>query len=521
MKSVILLGVYVTLGVAIVPANALADVTFDYEAGSPVALGRSIDLRLPTETKKTCLANTEFEWIEAGPTGQGGVSRVKVTGEYTDNYHELSTQLHVNGHYRSTLAANLGESEGKAELTYETLGKYSDLVFILIAKYEFGSRKLKSAALETKYQKLIDDGNFDDFIAQCGTHFANDEERWAYASVVVNISKIDESIKRRLTADYNSTTNIVDVGSLSTGLGVAAQYDTARRFGHATLEFQANGGDSTKAAALAGATQSNDISKALNAMQDYMTGISRDTAVPSRYTLVPFALFGLKLPADDGRVQFLDDAYFAAIRYQGKIGELSQRLTAAKLSLGDVSDLARVYRTEIAALQQQKGAIDSLVIACVKEGKCDRTALKNAAPEIVVNSSIAQRLQMRATCLYAKDSLDQIDLSLKGEIVDPRSVDEMVAYRIENANGGRRSRVNIAKTNLSADPDGRFAARLDILTRDMLPPAAKQSEISALRDQARATRYELDITMSDGQHQWYDLGTPSVRSDDCPILRVP
>ncbi len=237
---------------------ASADVVFDYERGSPVALGRSIDLRLPKETKSSCLADEEFEWIEAGPVGPGGVAKVKVTGEYTDDYRELAARLHVNGHYRASVAAGAAGAEAKAELTYETLGKYADLVFLLVARYEFGSRRLKAPSLASEYRKLLEEGQYDEFIARCGTHFANAEERSAYASVVVNISRIDESIKRRLHADYSSTVNVAEVGSMTAGMGIEAQYDTARRLGRATLEFDANGGDPTKAAALAAATQSDD-----------------------------------------------------------------------------------------------------------------------------------------------------------------------------------------------------------------------------------------------------------------------
>lgn len=495
-----------------------ADILFNHEPGSPVSLGRSIDFRLPTETKKDCLENRDTEWVETGVAVDGeapGVFRVKVSGEYTDSYEELISKLFLNASFKAnaTVKGFTIKGDDKLELDYEFVGKYSDLYYVLVAWYDFGSRRLQSAKLAAEFQELLDAGKHDEFVAQCGTHFAVSEERWAFASIIVNIDRLDESVKRRLKFTHEGKVEVVKTGSANLGLGIEKIVNTARRYGAATLDFEANGGDPTKAGALAQAAQSNDLAASLTAMETYMSSIARSTSVPRTYRLASFGIFGLEVDEDPSVVKFMEDMYFAGVKYQGAISDARDRINDLNESGNENLNLRQVYENDIQKLAVEKAALDQLAIACVRDGECDREKIAEAAPLIGYRTTLLRAPQIKTSCLYHEDILAAISVKLSGSFVDPNAVQDIKVYRISDQNPSEWELVPNTRTALNADPDGnRFVSRLEIVD-------AEQTGEVPLRQFVRTARYEMSVGVVDGSREWYDLGFPAVIDDRCPLTK--
>jgi hypothetical protein len=499
-------------------APTSADLFFNYEPGSPVSLGRSIDYRNPTETKQDCLEDIRWSWVETdamAPESPGGVVQVAVSGEFTDDYREIGRKLNVNASYRANVGvkdALSASSEGNLDIRYDFLGRFHDLAYVLVASYEFGSRRVSSARLEERYQALLDEGRHAEFVAACGTHYAVNEEMWAYASIIVGIDRIDETVKRHLSASYRSQAKVVDLAGAEMGLGVDAAYNAARRYGAASLMFRANGGDPAKAADLAQATQANDIAAAISGMQAYMGGISRNSSVPKRLRLAPFSAFGLQIDPDHDRDRFLEALYFSALRYQASISQITERLKSLEETQNNHLELKGIYERDLASLNTQKGHLDALSVKCVQENVCDLDALSDIAPLVAYRTSTLRDPELRSVCLYANDILQAVAVRLVGRFIDAAAIQDFDVFRGEQY-GEALERIHVTRTDLSADPEGRFVARLEVVESDL------NDEVSLL-ERVRSHRYEMAVKVMDGATEWYTLGSPRVRADDCPLVRV-
>ena len=439
-------------------ASTRADVIFDYAANSPVSLGRSIDIRLPTESKNDCLEFLDWQWVEsepATPGTPGGVLNVSVTGEYIDDYRDLFERLHFNASFKGSAtiksAITIG-SESSIDYGTEFVGKYSDLMYVLRAQYDFGNRTLKSAKLEKTYQDLIDMGKYADFIEKCGTHFAVSEERWAHAAIIVKLGKLDEFMKRRLELKYKSKADIVKIGNGELALDAEKEINSTHRYALETLKFDASGGDSTKAAKLAGATDANDLKSALAAMEEYMTGITRETAAVKSYRLASFERFGLKIPPGPDVTSFMEAVYLSGLRYQQMIQAVHERLDDAERFTAATTALREIYQRDLYTLTQQKVALDSLAVACVKEGVCDINAIRRVAPRISYTTSLLLQPSLEASCLYAHDALTEVAVRLSGRFVDPMAVQDFRIYRIPEYQNGKPEEADVKRTGLAEDP---------------------------------------------------------------------
>jgi hypothetical protein len=507
------------------PTRSWADVSFRYEQQSPVFLGASIDIRNPTETKRNCLVSLDADWIEAGAGvggSLGGVTRISVSGQYTDDYREIFKQLNVNAFFKGSMSvAKIGSfgGEGKLDLDYSFSGNYADLAYILTADYDFGQRRLKGAQLAPQYAKLIEEKKFDEFIAQCGTHYAVSERRASSASIVINISNLSESIKRRLKASYSGSAKLVtNAADISAGLSVEAQYNTAQKYGRATLDFRAVGGDSTKAASLAAATQSNDINAALTAMQTYMTGIDRNTAVPVQYELVSFELFGLQYQTNPEQQRFVEIGYLSGVKYQSQINAIRERLKQVMDAPQGGALLAEIYKGDLFRIQAQKAVLDTLMKECLQSRTCNISELNSKTPDIAWASSTFYDLQPSYVCLYNADVLGSISVRLFGRALDATFVQDFRVYRIRDFSPNVQTRTDVVRTNLADESaDRRFVSRIDVLQ----PTTVGGSGINGVQfvDEARATRYELQLVLNGGRQEWYDLGYASIPSDRCPAIK--
>src|SRR5262245_43623530 len=118
--------------------SSQADILFNYAKGTPVTLGHSVDARLPMDSKKDCLKDQDWKWVESEPAPSGspaGVMSVEVTGEYIDDYRDLFDRLHLNAAFKGNAAvADAVKLGGELNIDYgkEFEGKYSDLSYVLM-----------------------------------------------------------------------------------------------------------------------------------------------------------------------------------------------------------------------------------------------------------------------------------------------------------------------------------------------------------------------------------------------------
>jgi hypothetical protein len=504
-------------------ADARADVVFDYAGNSPVSLGRSIDIRLPTVTKNDCLDSIAWQWDESEPAKEGtpgGVQRVSVNAEYIDDYRDLFEQLHFNASFKGSATIKEAITVGaEANIDYGTefTGKYSDLSYIVMAQYEFGRRRLKTATLKKEYLDLIHEGKYTDFIEACGTHFAISEDRWADAAIIVNIDKLDESMKRRIEFTYKSKADVVKIGSGEMALDAEKEIKSIHRYGSQHLKFDAHGGDSTKLDKLASATNANDLKSSLAAMEAYMTGIARDTSAIKSYRMASFEMFGLQIPTGPDVTSFMGAVYFSEFRYQQMIQAVRAGLDDAERFAAATTALREIYQRDLYTLTQQKAALDSLAVACVKKGVCDINAIRKAAPRISYTTSLLVQPSLEANCIYAGDApgdaLTEVGVRLFGRFVDPMAVQDFRVYRIPEYQNGKPQEAHVKRTGLAEDPtSNRFVASVEHLRDDPASPLT-------LPEEARALRYEMAVTVFDGSTEWYDLGYLTVPADRCPLVR--
>lgn len=499
---------------------AKADLIFRYEPNSPVALSASVDVRNPTEAKRSCVEFQSAEWVEAGSATEsnlGGVTQILVTAEYTDSYKEIIEKLNINAGYKASAAfKKVGlTSDAKVTMGDDFQGKYADLSYVLTAQYEFGQRRIVNPTLKPEFQKLIDDGKTNEFISKCGTHFAISETRWSYAAIVINVSNLNETTKKRITGNYKGSAKFMSAANLNVELGIDHQYDVVTRYGHATMQFAANGGDPVKAASLAGAVQTNDLAAALSAMQQYMSGIDRNTAAPSSYRMVPFSLFGLDAPESLEQTDFLSDIYLASVRYESDIAKLEDRIDSLERSALADFDLVKIYKLDLQRLQTLKATLDALGRACILEDKCNRQELTSQLPELIWSSSTLMAAAIEPVCLYNDNALDSLSVRMSGKVLDPLAVQDIIIFRLDEAQPDKWTEIHPSRTRFN--DDGRFVARVDLLE-------AQRSETGTLDtqemlDRARRTRYELQLVLQGEAREWYDLGTLSVNGDVCPALR--
>lgn len=296
-------------------ANLFAqeDISITYDPTTNLYLGASVDYNSIFNSKQDCFTNSDKEWID------GGAIQTEVSSLFISSYKDVSNDFKLS--YHSDIKSTLNLSDvvsGGGSISYDfTLNHYfknisNSIYFVVKAETSHGRLKLKDYSLKTQFQKLLNDGDFSDFITKCGTHYVRFETRKSSVYAIVSISNIEKEIKNHIISKYSASANIKANGfgsvEAKTKLDIDNLFKEISKHGRVEIKYLAQGSEGIKSfSPVISSSSSLKISEILQNLSTTLADFDKDKSAPVDYRLASFQPYGLlNLTLKKDKITFLE-----------------------------------------------------------------------------------------------------------------------------------------------------------------------------------------------------------------------
>lgn len=512
---------------------ALADVEFGHVEGAPLDLGRGINADAPTLSFQTCVEFSGYKYVELGAGDDSkeaglpeGVNKIEISSDFVKSHEDMLRKLEIDVSMKgeATFKGISGGGEFKFDGSMEYNSSKTDLMLVHLARYNFGVRRIRDATLKPQFKALLDEKKYDEFINACGTHFVDRELRAAYVALVLKTTDLSQSIQEVLKSSFSSKVEVKGFASAESNFQLSSFFRRASKYGSVKLDFQARGGDPTKAAAFAKAADDVNVDAALDALNGYLQGVKVGTSIPTEYWLASYEPYGLKLPPTYGaRRQFIRKAYLASLDIGSALKKMQNELDTLRDAGQVQSVIGQLHQKDIATLRSQQSSLEQLIGKCLGDPEaCNDGAIPSVDTNLVWLSDLVSEHELQYTCRYSGDLLSNVTVRLQAALRDIAPATDVRVYRLDiEAN---RSRMDILRTSFDDDPvHGRFVVRIEDLDAgfpaDVTNNPQNRRKSQALRDDAEKARYEMELVTRYNHSQWYDLGKIPMDSAKCPTAK--
>lgn len=166
------------------------------ELGDNFSLGTGVDIRSLTSPRNKCTVESiaDSDLVDGPGAGDTTFKSYFVSDE-SHIAESLGVSAQVEARY---LNAKLAASYGFSKQRQRTERTVSVLV---IAKSVYSNRVLRSVTIAPNYAAMNDH----DFLAACGTHYAQAQHRASYLSALVTLSRVSETNRQKINAALSAS----------------------------------------------------------------------------------------------------------------------------------------------------------------------------------------------------------------------------------------------------------------------------------------------------------------------------
>ncbi|WP_299619260.1 hypothetical protein [uncultured Tenacibaculum sp.] len=522
--------IYISI-IFIAKSFAQEDITITYDPSTNLHLGASIDYNSIFDSKQDCFTSSEKEWID------GGAVKTEVSSLFISSYKEVSNDFKLSYHSDIKSTLNLSDAlSGGGSLTYDfTLNHYfknisNSIYFVVKAETSHGRLKLKDNSLKSQFQKLLDDGNFSDFITRCGTHYVRFETRKSSVYAIVSISNIEKEIKNHIISKYSATANIKANGfgsvDAKTKLDIDNLFKEISKHGRVEITYLAQGSEGIKSfSPVVTSSSSIKISEILENLSTTLADFDKDKSAPVDYRLASFKPFGLlNLTLKKDKVTFLE-------RTQINLNTLYDAYNQIQVIKDERFDDYLLYfkEYEIKLIDRIKESI-RLLKDCYYEDKFDISNIpddKAFIDEIIWPSSIFNNIEVEYHPFYSegidKDDkrsqiLTSLSITISGQIRHSDYYKNMIPLHftedleLKPTNGYETNENNpsigtpfIPENKIKSRP---FLLRIETFNLDIIPNSSGLILIDniiikkhkALTERLIKRKYLVNVETTDGKY---------------------
>lgn len=272
------------------PERRASTFTLGYHPACPLFLGYGVDALNPSESKLSPFISVEAK------SELSGVEKQSFSVEFVTQAEQLEKGINTSISLGGVLFfkdLRLG-FDGSFHRDRQ-MASYSDSLYMVITqRTSFGKQYLGAdLKLNDQAQKLVDTGNYSEFIRRYGTHYVATQSRGASCSAVVTVSNISRRSAEYLGLVAGAEIAKVDgVGEKPSGY-LNATYakfiSHATQYGALSLNFYASGGTAIAVPEVA----VTDIEKIVGKIREQSKSVDIASA-PIEYSIMaPYSNFGI------------------------------------------------------------------------------------------------------------------------------------------------------------------------------------------------------------------------------------
>lgn len=345
-----------------------------YHSDINLHMGSAFDAHYTIDQKQQCIDYDEIEWVDGG-----GAVETTLEMELVDNYKKLYERMNLDLNFEASAKINKiikGEVSADFKSKFEKKHKLEDRTVTLLikARSDYGRRAMRNQRLKPEFQKMIDEGRYQEFVQKCGRFFINQEKRGAEVYVLIHIRDLSKSAQKKLVIDYKdsfkASFKFVDV-SVDKKIHYERFISTAAKLGKIEVSYHAVGTDGMSALdALVSNFNPKNIEGILNAMSSVMANSNKENAAPLQYTVASMEMFGLQAPTfDASKFAYLQKIY---------AGLIDLNINIAKLEniSGSREDVLRYYKNKLTRLQTQRQVLVDAAKSCMHFDNCDEKVIQ-------------------------------------------------------------------------------------------------------------------------------------------------
>lgn len=427
-----------------------------YTPGTTLSLGAGFDHQGPFQNKERCIDIKKVEWVHV----DAGVIRAQLKSTLVKNRSELTDFLSLD--IGLSAKAKFKLVDGSISIDHNMLKEFKNfsdsLNYMVEAKYDFGEKEIVELELKAIYQELLNQEKFEEFQARCGTHFVISTQQEIAARLLFSVEDLTTEDRKEMTFKLNSNVDAGPVGG-SVRLQLVDKINEMNKRGRVKLTVDSFGGDARLFNQFASA---NDIEKAMAAMENFLGSASKETSIPSRFTLASYERFGLKIPRyDNFKESFFEKAYLLLLEIESRQNKLKTELSNwGRLNTEGVSNLHHSIFLTYKANQLVERAVKN----CQSDVQYCEEFYLPILPEMTLLNDLLENLKITYHCYSLESPLQVV---LEGEFKFQKLIDinSVIVERDSVSLGSQQ--FNLKELPMAWSPDGkRFRGVIELLPAD-------------------------------------------------------
>ncbi|WP_374028979.1 hypothetical protein [Bdellovibrio bacteriovorus] len=264
--------------------------TISYRENGSLRLGAGVDMDHPDKGKANCVQSTDREWLDGNTpiSTSFDLSMIESSNEL-ERRMNFDVQLNAAG----TIKAVNIDSQNSYRVIHKFLENKNSLNFALTAEFSYGRKGLTEESLKPEYQTLLDNGQWQEVLRRCGTHFVSEEIHRSKVIVLIHVKNSrTEDIKEKIL----DLKNKLKVPKLNFGADLNVQYKEFIRkldkIGSVEVKVVSVGGQGADALAVfANEIAVDDLQSIKNAAEKYFKSFTIENSPVFAYVVKPLDIF--------------------------------------------------------------------------------------------------------------------------------------------------------------------------------------------------------------------------------------
>ncbi len=390
----------------------LASTDILHTPGLKLGLGGNLNLNFPFQKKERCLQAQDGVWTQVNT----GALYLNYDSSLVKSHRDLDSRLNIDVTLEAKAKFKVFSFDKKFEssIKHKYKSTKDSLSYLVNAHYDFGQKEIEEVVLKPRYQKLLDEGNYQEFIRRCGTHYVQSTHQKAMANLLITSDSLNKTEMNHVIASLNSGGSIGEVSGSYTAKADFF-YQMVTKVSNTKVYVEANGGNSSAFNGF------DDYESAKTSFNGFLKTITRESSVPSRYTVLPIP--GLP-PSEIFEIdeEFLSRAYYIAI-------EIDDELSRVKELLADYDHTQTKWMKDLREAQRvltyRQKVLNQMVKDCEKKGICRKEDLSFRSLNFAATSDFLEKIEM-----YRDDDSEVVKVVIEGKLVDSALVKSLSVIRV-------------------------------------------------------------------------------------------
>jgi hypothetical protein len=507
---------YVFFLVLFSSASISVDLAYVPTDGLNLTLGYGFDPNDPFTTKEDCLTfNTGF------PEGDG-VKELKVDLKLVEKTSELIDEfdLTLSSAYGYKAVGAKWDVKASLGIDKDLSIKRDELALVLSVNYVFQNKKVTNPRTRNELKDLSEI----EFKKRCGTHFAAYESRNAHFYAISKLKNVTESMKKRIKQSFDFS---YKGGSHSGSINAKIEkfHSLSRSLGTLDLEVHAVGGlaSGIKTRPLSKVWEKRDIDGFFEFIDNYIANISNQNSNPDLVYVAEYLdspLHAYKFNPE--LLNFSNEAF----RLNLDLNQMESMLRDEMKSLRSKGLISKSHKSIVNrqkvlnSINGRRFEIQSLLDACIKEGKCDKRLLEYTKLDVPWLGAVIKQHNQVAYCMYTNGLLNLVRVKLNMKLDEIDLVND-ISFYIYDENDDLR-KIQIDGSEIAFDKKtGRitvFIGRYQPTYPDFRKTLMNERVALEFLDLVSEVDYSVKIRFANGEDRYFDLGYAMIDRLNCSVF---